>query len=118
MNILTTLEIIAKIEKDLQDLKNSISKIDTKVKSGTKEWHFNFRDNTKSLINEMIRYYGYDVKIKRNDKYVKNKIWEYRVTDLANILKTLQSRNFCKLVYKNTDYGRIDYFTFINPTEQ
>ena len=73
--------------------------------------------NAKSIafINEMKAKYRYD-KIKRKDPFVVQKVWDYKITDLASILKHLERNGVLKVVYKNDNVGagkRIDYFQFI-----
>jgi hypothetical protein len=114
MNQLIILEKIAIIEKAIEEIKASVSQIEIEETSNNVVyWDKGLRDNTKSLVLTLIKKYGNN-KIQRNSNYLKNLLWDYRVTDLAQLLKTLEERNFCKIEYI-AGSNRIEHFSFIQP---
>jgi hypothetical protein len=110
------LEKIAIIEKAILELKESISTNQSEQPASNPiQWDKYLKKNTKEFILSLIDRYGYNVPIKRNAKFIKDEIWKYRISDFANILNTLQDRNFCKILSNLGDSNRIEYFSFIQP---
>ena len=106
--------LIFKIKSDLNRLEKLIlipEIIDKKPEPI--HWDKGLRDNSKSLVLTLIQRHGKN-KIQRNSNSLKNLLWEHRVTDLAQLLKTLEQRKFCKIEYI-ADSNRIEYFSFIKP---
>jgi len=116
MNQLIILEKIAIIEKAIQELKESVSQIEIDNKNNNViQWDYFLRDHTKAFILTLVSKFGYNKKILRNDKFIKEQLWQHRVTDFAQVLKMLQERNFCKIESYVADSNRIEYFSFIKP---
>ena len=105
-------QLIAKIKDDLNRLESLFVMPEiVEKKPEPIHWDKGLRDNTKSLVLTLVKKYGNN-KIQRNSNYLKNLIWDYRVTDLAQLLKTLEERNFCKIEYI-AGSNRIEHFSFI-----
>ena len=116
MNQLMILEKIAIIEKAIEEIKESISQIEIQEKnSNVIQWDYFLRDHTKAFILTLVAKFGYNKKISRKDKFIKEQLWQHRVTDFAQVLKMLQERNFCKIESFIGDSNRIEHFSFIKP---
>ena len=110
------LEKIAIIEKAILELKESISENQPKESAPNPvQWDKFLKSNTRLLILSLIDKFGYNVSIHRNNAFIKEELWKHRVTDFAQVLNTLQERNFCKIESYFGDGNRIQYFKFIKP---
>ena len=116
MKQLIILEKIAIIEKAIEELKRYISQIEIQESSpNVIQWDYCLRDHTRSFILTLVSKFGYNQKISRKDKFIKEQLWQHRLTDFAQILNTLQERKFCKIESYVGDSNRIEYFSFIKP---
>jgi hypothetical protein len=63
---------------------------------------FNFREKTKSFLKELYSRYGFN-QFERNYGFVKDAIWQYKISDFAKILRDLEQRGIVK--YTNIGEG-------------
>jgi hypothetical protein len=116
MNQLIILEKIAIIERSIEEIKASFLEVEfERTSPNVIQWDYCLRDHTKSFILTLVSKFGYNQKISRKDKFIKEQLWQHRLTDFAQILNTLQERKFCKIESYVGDSNRIEYFSFIKP---
>ena len=108
--------LISNIKSDLDRLEKLVSMPELKqTNPDAIQWDKCLRENTKSFILTLVSKFGYNQKISRKDKFIKEQLWQHRLTDFAQILNTLQERKFCKIESYVGDSNRIEYFSFIKP---
>jgi hypothetical protein len=65
--------------------------------------------NTIGFFKDIAKKYGTNVKISRNDNFVKELRYKYRINDPHQNLRNLRNRGIIDLVYQENQ-KRIDYF--------
>jgi hypothetical protein len=72
-----------------------------------------FRFSTREFLKQLFLKFGFN-KFNRKDVYVKDLIWQFRLTDFSKIIQELEIRKIAKIIrLENDSLSRINTIQFL-----
>jgi hypothetical protein len=73
----------------------------------------NIKTRTRAFLKKMFIFYGFN-EFNRNDNFVKDLIWEFRITDFSKLIHELEFRKITKITRSETELSyRINTIQFL-----